>query len=127
MSEPAPTRPRISPTALAIFQQCLYPARTSGDFDRLVSPEPFSKIAGAAPDRASALQSREAFLVGVLFAAILSACHRDDLRDRRIAIVHNDRAARANVIKIAREDVAQFRDFGFFHGFSIIAKLALSY
>jgi hypothetical protein len=39
---------------------------------------------------------------------------------------YDDRAARTDVIEIARETVAQFRDFGFFHDFWIIAKLALS-
>jgi hypothetical protein len=50
-----------------------------------MSPEPFAKIAGTAPDRASALQSREALLVEI-----------------------------------------RLRDFGCFHGFLIVARLALS-
>jgi hypothetical protein len=83
-------------------------------------------IASAAPDRALALESREALLVTILFADGLALCDRNDLGDRSIAIIHHYRAARANVIEIAREAVTKFRDFGFFHGLPILAKLALS-
>src|ERR1700691_2526003 len=122
MWERAPRRHRISPAALSLFQQCLQDTSTSGNLDGLMSLEPFPKIAGTAYDRSSAFKTREALLVEILFAAVLAAPWRDDLGYRRVAIVHNDRAARADVIEIARKAVTQLRDFGFLHGLSIIAS-----
>ena len=118
--------PKISPTALTIFQQCLYDARTSGDFDRLMSLEPCCKITGAARNRAFAFESREALLVQVLFAPGLTPLERDDLGDGGVTVVYNNRTSCADMIQIARKAVAKFPDFGFFHGNPIIARLALA-
>src|SRR5258708_17296340 len=91
-----------------------------------MSLEPCSHIAGAAFDRPFGFEALEAFLVEILFAAGLAARERDDFGDWLVAIVHHHCAARADVIEIAREPVAQFRDFGFFHDSWIVANVALS-
>jgi hypothetical protein len=114
-SEPVPRRPRISPAALSLFQQCLQDACSSRNFDRLVSLEPGCKIAGAACNRALGLEAGKALFVEIFLAVGLATLEGDDLGDWRVAIVNDDRAARADVIEIALKAVAEFRDFGFFH------------
>ena len=79
-----------------------------------MSFEPSSQIAGAARNRSLALKSREALLVTILFADGLALCERNDLGDRRIAIVHDDRAARADVIQVARSPLRSSAILAFF-------------
>src|SRR5579862_5579685 len=119
-----PTRPRISPAAFSLVQQGLHDAgRASRNLDGLVSLEPCIQIAGAAFYRSLGLEAREALLIKVLFANSLALSERDDLGDWRVAVIHNDGTAGADVIEIARKAVSKLRDFGFLHGESIIASV----
>jgi hypothetical protein len=125
--EPMPTRPRISPAAFSLVQQGLHDAgRASRNIDRLVSLEPSSHVAGAAPDRSLSLKPREALLVTVLLADSLASRERNDFGDWRVAIVYDNRTPSANVIEIARKAITEFGDLSFFHDSWIIAKSALS-